>query len=478
MKISTLKKFEEFLKIRIPTREALFMGTIGLDRAKYFMKLLGNPQDKIKVVHIAGTSGKGSTAHLTSHALVSQGFSVGMSISPHIFDIRERMQINNQLPSEKLILKYFNQISPLIKKMEACKYGAPTFFEINVGLAYYIFAKEKLDYAVIETGLGGTLDATNTVTTKNKLCIITKLGLDHTEILGKTISKIAEQKAGIIGNKNTVIGYQSSVAGLNIIKKCCKEKNATLTIIGQKNYKIIFSTPLETVFDFNFSKYPCVISDLIRNPGYVANKKNPDFRFHGDDNAINFSLKNIHLGLIGAHQAENCSLALTCLALLSKRDKFKIDEHLLRSMLRNIAIPGRFEIKKIQQNTVIIDGAHNPQKMHAFTNNIAKIYPKQKFTFIIAFKKSKDFQEMLREIIPLANKIFFTHFSLSNQDNLHSSINNQEIILFLESRNFKKFKIIGNNKTEISKVIHDSKKTVVITGSLYLIGSIYKYLKQ
>ncbi|KKQ14698.1 MAG: FolC bifunctional protein, partial [Candidatus Moranbacteria bacterium GW2011_GWE1_36_7] len=167
MKITTLKQFEAFLATRIPTREALFMGTIGLDRAKYFMKLLGNPQNKVRVIHIAGTSGKGSTAHIVSHILQSQGFKVGMSISPHVFDIRERMQVfrsakasrtrttnaghTNVLPSEKMVLQYFNQILPTILKMEKCKYGMPTFFEINVALAFHMFAKEKLDYAVIET---------------------------------------------------------------------------------------------------------------------------------------------------------------------------------------------------------------------------------------------------------------------------------------------------------------------------------------
>ena len=106
MQIKTLPQLEAFLKTRIPTREALFVGQLGLRRAKYFMELLGNPQNKLRVIHIAGTSGKGSTAHLASHLLQSQGFSVGLSISPHVFDVRERMQINNQLPSEKLILKY------------------------------------------------------------------------------------------------------------------------------------------------------------------------------------------------------------------------------------------------------------------------------------------------------------------------------------------------------------------------------------
>jgi len=445
MKITTLAQFETFIQTRIPTREALFMGNIGLLRAKYFMKLLGDPQDKIKVIHIAGTSGKGSTAHLTSHLLQSQGFSVGLSISPHVFDIRERMQIDNQLPSEKLILKYFNQILPAILKMEKCKYGMPTFFEINVALAFFMFAQEKLDYAVIETGLGGTLDATNTVTAKNKLCIITKIGLDHTQILGNTIAKIASEKAGIIVKQNTVIGHQSSVTALNIIKSQCKKNKAALHVVDKKNYSVISSTSNNTEFNFSFR-------DL--------------------------KLKNINLGLIGTHQAENCSMALACLLLLSRRDGFSIDEKLLRNVLRNIKIAGRMEIKKIKNKTIIIDGAHNPQKMQALTNNLAQIYPQQKFTFIVAFKKGKDFKEMLKKIIPLADKILLTRFSTSGMDNHWSSIDNQEISAFLKSQNFKNFSTIENEHSHILENMRTSKKPVVITGSLYLVSSIYPFLKK
>lgn len=457
MRITTLAQFEEFLKSRIPTRADLFMGDIGLRRAEHFMKLLGNPQSKIKVIHIAGTSGKGSTAHLTSHILESQGFSVGLSISPHVFDIRERMQINNQLPNEKLIMKYFNQILPAILKMEKSKFGMPTFFEINVGLAFFMFAQEKLDYAVIETGLGGTLDATNTVTGKNKICIITKIGLDHTEILGKTIAKIASEKAGIVQKQNTVISNQSSVNALRVINLRCKKQNSKLHIIKpRKNYSVTSSTPQETIFDFSFSS---VIPDSIRN-----------------DNSL--VMKNIRLGLIGKHQAENCSLALACLFILSKRDNFFIDEKLLRSMLRIIKIPGRMEIRKIKGKNLIIDGAHNLQKMEALTSNLSAIFPKQKFSFVVAFKKGKNFKQMLKKIIPLADKILLTHFSTTGMDNNWSSIDNQEISKFLKSKNFKNFSIIENKKSEITKTIQESKKPVVITGSLYLISSTYPYLNK
>lgn len=446
MNIRNLQQFEEFLKTRIPSREALFMGDIGLRRAKYFMKLLGNPQNKIGVIHIAGTSGKGSTAYLVSHILQSQGFKVGLSISPHIFDIRERMQINNDLPEEKLILKYFQEILPIIRKMENTKYGSPTFFEINVGLAFYMFAKEKVDYAVMETGLGGTLDATNTVSKKNKICLLTKIGLDHTEILGKTVKEIAQQKAGIIQKNNLVIAHQpvSRSSSSDVILKKCEEKNAKLFFVGKKNYSITSSTPQQTIFDFLF---------------------------------LDTIYKNINLGLIGQHQAENCSLALACFSLLSKRDKFLIDEGMLRKSLRNIQIPGRMEILNIKKHTVIVDGAHNPQKMKTFANNLSKIYPQQKFIFLVAFKKGKDFEKMLKTIIPLADKILLSRFSTSTMDNHWSSTDNETIAIFLKSLNFKKFAIISSDLPDILNNIKKSPKPVVITGSLYFIGSVYNHLR-
>ena len=196
---------------------------------------------------------------------------------------------------------------------------------------------------------------------------------------------------------------------------------------------------------------------------------------------FNFSpviLKNIKLRLIGLHQAENCSLALACLALLSKRGKFSIDEKNLRKALEKISIPGRFEIKKVGKNTVIIDVAHNPQKMDAFIRNLAILYHKQKFNFLVAFKKGKDNKAMLKKIIPLADKIFLTHFSTKNMDNDWNSIDNELISKFLKTQRFTNFEIVDNKKIEIQKIIKASKKPVVITGSLYLIGSIYSFLKK
>lgn len=463
MEMINFKQFEDFLKSHIPPKEVVFKDDIGIKRTEYFMKLLGNPQDKIKVVHIAGTSGKGSTAYLVSNILRGQGFSVGLSVSPHMFDVRERMQVfrspgkpgslthatnvghADNLPSKKLVLEYFNQILPIIEKMKKTKYGSPTFFEINVALAYHMFAKEKLDYAVMETGLGGRLDATNCVSNKNKIAIITRIGYDHTEFLGKTLAKIAREKAGIIKNRNTVIGHKQSVIIDDIIKEKCSDENSNLFLIGRNNYKIASSTAQETTFDLNFS-------DL--------------------------KLKNIRLGLIGKHQAENCSLALACLALLAKREKFKINEQKLRKALKKISIPGRFNILKHEDKKVIIDGAHNPQKMQIFIKNLSQIFPGQKFDFVLAFKKGKDFKKMLEKIIPLADKIYLSSFSVHKAATHLNSVDSNIVSSYLKKKKFKNIEVVTSNQKEILSVIKSSKKPVAITGSLYLIGSIYPYLKK
>lgn len=490
MQIKTFSQFEKFLHSRIPTREALFQGDLGLKRAKYFMKLLGNPQNKLRVIHIAGTSGKGSTAHIMSHVLQSHGFSVGLSISPHVLDIRERAQVfrstapavsrtrttkaghANHLPSKKLVLKYFNEILPIILKMEKCPYGMPTFFEINVALAYYMFAKENLNYAVMETGLGGTLDATNTVGKKDKICIITKLGLDHTEILGNTLPKIAEQKAGVIQKQNTVVTIQQSANAMNILKQVCKNKKSQLYVIDKNNYKIVSHSPRETVFNFNFNPN--------LNPKKQLHQKNAVVQFWNNIH----QLKLVRLGLIGRHQAENCSLALACLQLLSKRDGFAINETNLRKSLENIRIPGRFEMRNIDNKTIIIDGAHNPQKMRALIKNLKEIYPNKKFVFLVAFKKSKNYKKMLLEILPLAKKIYLTRFSTKNMDGHWNSTDNRLITEFLRSQNFHNFSIITEKHSNIPcldsrqvKKVRVSVSPVIITGSLYLVGGIHKYLR-
>src|SRR3989338_6614462 len=206
MLIRTFKQAEQFLALHIPNNfQQRFPGGLGLKRAKYFLHLLGRPQEKLKIIHVAGTSGKGSTCYLISSLLASQGFKVGLHQSPHLTDVTERFQINNQIISKEELVNYLNKIIPMVNLVGKTFHGSLTYFEILIGLAYLIFYEKKIDYAVMETGLGGWFDATNVVERSDKLAILTKIGLDHINILGKTIEEIALQKAMIINEKSQAI---------------------------------------------------------------------------------------------------------------------------------------------------------------------------------------------------------------------------------------------------------------------------------
>jgi dihydrofolate synthase/folylpolyglutamate synthase len=446
MQIKTFGQFEKFLYSRIPSRSALFCGDIGLRRTEYLLKLLKNPQNKLKVIHIAGTSGKGSTAHFCSALLHAHGFKTGLQVSPHMSDVRERLQINGKLQSKEKVFRYFNEILPAIESMEKTAFGMPTYFEILVALAFHMFKKEGVDYAVMETGLGGLLDATNTVTNKNKLSIITKIGFDHTAILGKTLREIAFQKAAIIQNSNVVLSAAQHKNVYPVIEKMVEEKYADLSyVLKDVSYKNAAKHKDGNIFDFQFE---------------------------------NLKLSDLHLAAQGAYQQENCALALACLAKIFRRDGFKFSEDKIREVLSQTMIPCRMEIFKLNGKTVIFDGAHNPQKMSALIRSLKKIYPDKKPDFLIACKKEKAYKEMLSEIIPLADKIYLTSFSNSKQDNPNFSKDPVELEKFLRDKNFKHFEIIDISQQEMAKFLKKTGDILVITGSFYLISEIRKILRK
>ena len=447
MIIKTFEQFEKFLYSRIPSRSALFCGDIGLRRTKYLLKLLKNPQNKLKVIHIAGTSGKGSTAHFCESLLRAHGVKTGLHISPHMSDIRERLQINGKLPSKKMVLKYFNEILPAIESMGKTAFGMPTYFEILVALAFYMFEKENVDYAVMETGLGGLLDATNIVTNRNKISVITKIGFDHTAILGKKLGEIAFQKAAIIQKGNIVISGAQHKNASTVIERMAEEKNADLSYaLENVSYKDKTSHNIQgNIFDFQFE---------------------------------NLKLKNIHLFAQGKYQQENCALALACLAKISQRDGFGISETNLRKVLSQTKLKNRLEIIKLSGKTLIFDGAHNPQKMAALVDSLKKIYPNKKLEFLVACKKEKAFRKMLSKITPLAGKIYLTTFGNNKQDNPNYGKDPLELHRFLLETGFKKCEIITINKDSVTKIIKDAEEILIITGSFYLIAEIRKLFEK
>lgn len=447
----TYPQILHYLYTFIPDRLQLkFDGEKGIKRIKHLLNLLDNPQEKIRVIHIAGTSGKGSTANITSSLLIGLGFKTGLQISPHLLDLRERFQINNQLISKQYFCEIFKDFLPLLEQGKNTKWGKITFFEILVAFSFYLFYREKVDYAVIETGLGGLLDGTNVVENTNKVCVLTQIGLDHQWILGHTLTKIAEQKAGIINIKNTVVTLKQNPIVNKVFMKSAQKNTAKIFFIEKnKNFKLTKITADGSFFNFNFEK---------------------------------LKLKDLKLNLIGLHQIQNASLALTSIYILSQTDNFEFKEQNVRQTLGNIKFPSRFEIIKLINKKIILDGAHNPQKMNAFLKTLRNLYPNNKFDFLISFSRSKDqiptLRNMLRKIVLIANQIYISDFTLEGQDSFHQSVDTNKIASILTKLNYKNYKIIKRDNNLLANLTKINDKPLIITGSLYFLSSLYKDLNK
>ncbi|MBP9691297.1 hypothetical protein KBD81_04435 [Candidatus Woesebacteria bacterium] len=415
-----------------------FPGELGLARMKTLMSELGKPQDQYPVIHVAGTSGKGSTATLISHALVSQGFTVGLHLSPHLLDIRERVQLNNGYISEEKFVQYLNELLPVIEKIESGEFGRTTYFEILVALAYYTFWKERVDYAVIETGMGGLFDGTNVVNTRNKVAVITKIGYDHVGILGNTLPEIALQKAGIIQAGNTVIVAPQDQAVLSVFRDRAKIRQAKYVRVSEHDFTVKKITTTGTIF--------------------VDTKRQLEMT----------------LSLIGAHQAENAVVAREVIDALSESDDWKVEEESLAKAWSDLRMPARMDVISTQKNTLIIDGAHNTQKMDAFLSALHAAYPAQKFVFLVAFKQGKDSETMIHAIEKLAQEIVITDFRVESQDMVNISEDPKTIASYI----FAVPHMIIPGAQEAITYATSKERQVVVTGSLYFASEVYKVINK
>lgn len=434
-----------YLRKAVPNNKNKFPGYLGLSRQTEILRLLGDPQNKIKSVHIAGTSGKGSTAFYISSLMVGQGFNVGLTLSPHLLDIRERFQINNKLISKKEFVDYLNQIIPVIEKIKATNFGKPTFFEILIALSFYIFYQKKVDYAVVETGLGGLMDGTNTITSSSQVVVFTKFGLDHTSILGKNITSIATQKAGIIHLNNPVFSINQIQVVQQVLNQTATKNLTTVNYIcSQINFKNIKPKNNSLVYDFIYD---------------------------------NLNIPKLNLNTIGIYQVENSALSIAVLKFLSHRDKFNLNISKIRQVFLKAKFFGRVDLRQVENRFLILDGAHNPQKMTSLVKSLKMFFPKSKFTFILAFKQRKDFSKMVKMLIPLANDIIVTKFKVTSQDMIQFSQSHQSMIKTFKKLKFSNFKTISDQSLALNTAIK-SKNNIVITGSLYLLGEIYPLLNK
>ncbi|WLR53280.1 folylpolyglutamate synthase/dihydrofolate synthase family protein [Bacillus tianshenii] len=349
----------------------------GLERMEWMLEELGNPERRLKTIHIAGTNGKGSVVSFLRHMFQQSNLVVGTFTSPYIESFHERISVNGEPISDDDLLKAVNDVKPLVEQLDNnAELGAPTEFEVVTVMAIQYFARTAYpDLVLFETGLGGRLDSTNII--HPLVSIITNIGHDHLNILGDTIEEIAREKAGIIKSGVPVITGVTQPEALEVIEDEMKGKR-TKIYRANKEFMTLNEQRTETGETFSFQS-PFMNVD------------------------------NLEITMKGLHQVKNASLALMTVDYLKRFYSLIVDEEEMREGLKKASWPARFEV--VQQNpTVIIDGAHNPEGMQTLQQTVERYYPGKNVHVIFAALHDKKLDEMLNVLDDFAESLSFVDF--------------------------------------------------------------------
>jgi dihydrofolate synthase/folylpolyglutamate synthase len=384
----------------------------SLDTIRAFMKYLGNPQDSLRIVHVAGTSGKTSTAYYVAGLLKASGKTVGLAVSPHIDEVNERVQVNLVPLPEDIFCPQLGEFLGLVHDS-----GLPlSYFEVMVAFAYWYFAKIKVDYAVIEVGLGGRIDGTNVVSREDKVCVITNIGLDHTQILGSTLAEIASEKAGIIGKHNRVFTHEQSAEIIDVIKRVSKTHAAQLSIYKEQ--------------------------------------------------------ADSHLAALPLFQQHNFQLAAEAVCYVLARLGEELSESAIVAA-QATHIPARMETLQYHGRTLIIDGAHNGQKMQTLLASINARFPNQTIAALVAFVEGDKARvsEAVEVVLGAVEDIIVTEFA-GAQDVPKRSVPATTIIDLARSHNFQSIVVVPDPEVALDQLTERSEDVLLITGSFYLLNHI------
>ena len=336
----------------------------GLARIKRLLDYAGNPQQNLDIIHIAGTNGKGSTAAVLERIYREAGYKTALYSSPHFFHFNERIKINGRACSTYDLTEIAEEIKAAAEKLKAENYAEPSFFEIVTAIAFKYFKQHEPEIVILETGLGGRLDATNVIS-KPLLSIITNISLEHREFLGDTAAEIAAEKAGIIKNNSAVLTAVEQAEALKVIQEKAAEKNSKFINLKEE-YQLIKGS-----------------ADLRNN--YLSLKKSGEKK------------KRYKLSLLGEHQAVNSALALRAVEELAA--DFSVAEEDIKKALADIYWPGRME-KISDRPLIILDGAHNPAAFKELAQNIAHSSSDfENLHLIFSVLKDKDLDAILDQFI-------------------------------------------------------------------------------
>ncbi len=394
----------------------LFGAKFGLENTHKLAALAGNPQEKLRFIHVAGTNGKGSTCAMLESIYRAAGLRVGLFTSPHLISFAERFQVNRTLATESEIISLVEAVVPLLKEFPQDEH--PTFFEVVTVMALKHFASQKCDLVIWETGMGGRLDATNIVTPL--VSVITNVQLDHEKWLGNSLAEIAFEKAGIIKDGVPVLTATDEPQALEAIERTARGKNSS------------------------FIKVDC--NDAKKSP-----------------------LNEIKLPLPGDHQKINAALAIATTRALNKR--ILVTEDQIVAGLSRVNWPGRLQVIKRGEQTFLLDGAHNPSGAEALAKTLREILPDQKLTLILGVLADKQWRTIGKLLISFAEKIVVVPV------NSERTVSPAELSSFVASVDSE---IQVTQFQTLKDGIESTRKDpfVLITGSLYLIGEALELLQS
>ncbi|WP_410514303.1 folylpolyglutamate synthase/dihydrofolate synthase family protein [Paenibacillus sp. BR2-3] len=417
----------------------------GLERIELLMERLGNPQRRLKFIHVAGTNGKGSTCAFLTSVLLQSGYSVGTFTSPYITKFTNRFQYNGEDIPEETLTKLANTLHPLVQEMAGSELGSPTMFEVATALAILFYGQECYpDVVVWETGLGGRLDVTNIVSPI--VSVITNVGYDHTDVLGDTLEQIATEKAGIIKPGVPVVSCVNQPEAVAVLKQKASACRSSLYLAGE-----------------DFSYELTGIEDGVQS-----------FAFRGP-----FRSLDIEIAMKGAHQCTNAAGAMMVLEVLRQYMAFMLDDEDVLKGFRNTFWAGRLE-EIGNSPRIILDGAHNPEGAESLAKSLPLFYKYGKLNLLMGMLSNKHHESYLEHILPIVDTLILTEPDFRKKmdaENLHG------IVESLREKYAKgHLEIIverdWGKALQLLKSMTDENDLAVVSGTLYLIADVRSALLQ
>lgn len=414
----------------------------NLDRVERLLSQVGSPHKGLAAVHVAGTKGKGSTATMIARFLSGAGLKVGLFTSPHLVHLEERIRVNGEMIEKDDVRRLLGRLRPHIEKdRQKNPLLAPTFFEILTALALMYFRDVGVDWAVLEVGMGGRLDATNVVWPR--VSVITAVGFDHTDKLGNTLGRIAGEKAGIIKKGVPVVSSPQHPEALESIEKKCSEKGSPLYLVGR---------------DIEVLGLEALALD-----GLMCSIKTWK-RVYND----------MRLPLLGNHQAENLATAIAAMEVLAEDKGFSWDDTLAREALQGLRCPARIEVIS-KRPLVILDAAHNVSSVHALVDTLKKVMEFDRLILVLGMSIDKDLEGIFREIVPLAHKVVLTAADMPRA--VPPRLLAERIGAYLGED--KKAVAVDNPRQALERArkLARPEDCICITGSFYLAGKMKELLE-